>query len=100
MSRHHKKHEWSPYSSDIQRFSIYPRIQTRNDAELRVGSVVQLSISDIDEKGRGVATLNGKTIIVYNASLGAKVKAKIVKVLGDKAFAEVVETLKEVDVDY
>lgn len=102
MARQHKKHEWSPYMSDVQRFSIYPRIQVPRDEneQLRVGSVITVSINNVTDRGLGIAEYNGRKVYVYNASLGSRVKARIVKVMGDVAYAEILEVLSEVDENF
>ncbi len=102
VARHRKrKHSWNPYTSEVQRFSIYPRIRTdTGDNTVRAGETITVSIREVDEKGRGVASYRGKKVIVYNASLGSTVKARIVKVSGDTLFAEIIETLKESDTEY
>jgi len=94
-----RKHSWNPYTSEVQRFSIYPQIVTSEDL-VKEGDIITLSIREVDEKGRGIANYKGKTVIVYNASLGSTVKARVSKILGDVIYAEIVETLKESDVEY
>lgn len=102
MARQHKKYEWSPYMSDVQRFSIYPRIQVPRDenGQVRVGSIITVSVNNVTDRGLGVAEYNGRRIYIYNASLGSRVRAKVVKVSGDVAYAEILETLSEVDEDF
>ncbi len=102
VARHKmRKHSWNPYTSEVQRFSIYPRIQTdRGDNVVRVGEVIMLSINDVDEKGRGIASYHGRKVIVYNASLGSRVKAKVVKIAGPTIYAEIIETIKDSDIEY
>lgn len=101
MARHKaRKHKWNPYTSEVQRFSVYPRIQTPKEESVRVGETFTVSINDVDEKGRGIANYRGKRIIVYNASLGSRVKVKAVKVVGDTVYAQIVETLSEADTEY
>ncbi len=101
MARHKaRKHRWNPYTSEVQRFSVYPRIRVPREEGVRVGETITISIRDVDEKGRGIASYRGKTVIVYNASLGSKVKARVVKVVGDTIYAEITETLTDSDVEY
>lgn len=97
MARINKKHEWSPYTSDVQRFSVYPRITAPQEEVLKPGMTIVININNIDEKGQGVASYRGKKIIVYNASLGSRVKVKLTKVQGDVAYGEIIQTLSEVD---
>ncbi len=101
MARHRaRKHRWNPYTSEVQRFSVYPRIQVPREEGLRKGQEITVTIRDVDEKGRGISSYRGKTVIVYNASLGSKVKARIVKVVGDTVYAEITNTIKDSDVEY
>ncbi len=101
MARHKaRKHRWNPYTSEVQRFSVYPRIQVPREEQLKPGDEITVSIRDVDEKGRGIASYRGKTVIVYNASLGSRVKARIVKIAGDTVYAEIKETLSDSDVEY
>ncbi len=101
MARHRaRKHRWNPYTSEVQRFSVYPRIQVPREERVRIGEEITVTIRDVDEKGRGIANYRGKTVIVYNASLGSKVKAKIVKATGDTLYAEIVKTLTDSDIEY
>lgn len=101
VARHRaRKHRWNPYTSEVQRFSVYPRIQVPREERIGIGEEITVTIRDVDEKGRGIASYRGKTVIVYNASLGSKVKAKIVKETGDTLYAEIVKTLTDSDVEY
>ncbi|WFO75377.1 TRAM domain-containing protein [Desulfurococcaceae archaeon MEX13E-LK6-19] len=102
MARHRKrKHSWNPYTSEIQRLSIYPRIQApRDDDKPKVGDIVEVIVSDMDSKGRGIASYRGYKIIVYNAGVGSKVKARITKIAGDSIYAEVISTISESSVEY
>lgn len=102
MARHRKrKHSWNPYTSEIQRLSIYPKIQVPEDTNKpKVGDVVEVVISDMDGKGRGIADYRGYKVLVYNASIGSRVKARIIKVAGDNIYAKVLETLDESTVEY
>lgn len=101
VARHKaRKHRWNPYTSEVQRFSVYPRIQTPREEVVRVGETLTVSIKDVDEKGRGIASYRGKQVIVYNASLGSKVRVKAVKIVGDTIYAQIVETLSEADTEY
>ncbi|MEM0378390.1 MAG: deoxyribonuclease [Thermosphaera sp.] len=100
MTRQQKKHSWNPYTSDVQRFSIYPRIQQPKDDALKPGMTLTVNISDVDQRGNGVVPYRDSKIIVYGASLGSKVKVRVSRVVGDTAYAEIVETLSEADETY
>jgi predicted RNA-binding protein with TRAM domain len=101
VARHKaRKHRWNPYTSEVQGFSVYPRIQVPREEGVKPGDTITVSIRDVDEKGRGIASYRGKTVIVYNASLGSRVKARVVKVTGDTIYAEITETLTDSDVEY
>lgn len=102
MARHRKrKHSWNPYTSEIRRLSIYPRIQTpRDENRLKRGMEIEVYINNIDERGNGIANYRGYRIIVYNASVGSKVRIRINKISGDTAYAEIVRTISESSVEY
>jgi len=102
LARHRKrKHSWNPYTSEIRRLSIYPHIQTpRDENRLRRGMEIEVYINNIDERGNGIANYRGHRIIVYNASVGSKVKARIIKISGDTAYAEIIRTISESSVEY
>lgn len=90
------KNQWTPYTSDIKRLSIYPQISTHEDPPLREGEVIVVSIYDIDEKGRGITKYKGFKVIVPNASSGSRVKVKIAKILSDDtAVGHIVSVLSE-----
>jgi len=94
-----RKHSWNPYTSEVQRFSIYPQITVSEDA-VKEGDVITLSVKEVDDRGRGIASYKGKKVVVYNASLGSTVKARVIRVAGDTVYAEIVETVKESDEEY
>ncbi len=100
VSRQQKKHSWNPYTSDVQRFSIYPRIQAPQEDSLKPGRILTVEIGDVDKHGNGVVNYKGTRIIVYNASLGSKVRIRITRVNGDTAYGEILETLSEADERY
>jgi len=62
--------------------------------------ILTLNINDVDQRGNGIVSLKDTKIIVYGASLGSKVKVKISRVVGDTAYAEIIETLSEADETY
>jgi predicted RNA-binding protein with TRAM domain len=95
-----KKHNWNPYTSSVQRFSIYPTIKASEDTSLRVGDVLTVDIYDIDDKGNGVVHRGDKRIIIPNATSGSKVKVKIIKIQGDIAIGHVVKVLSESNSEY
>ncbi len=102
LARHRKrKHSWNPYTSEIRRLSIYPQVRApRDEFRLRRGMELELYINNIDDRGNGIASYRNYKIIVYNATVGSRVKARIVKVVGDTAYAEVVSTISESSVEY
>ncbi|WP_440059687.1 TRAM domain-containing protein [Thermogladius sp. 4427co] len=101
MDKHkNRKHSWTPYTSDIQRFSVYPQIQKPREDTIQTGSVVTLDISGVDDKGNGIAVYKNIKVIVKNASLGSRVQAKITRVGDGIAIAEVVRVLKDSYVEY
>ncbi len=102
MARHKKrKHSWNPYTSEIQRLSIYPRVNVPQDEfKLKTGAIIDVIVNDMDERGRGIANYRGYKIIVYNASVGSKVKVKITKITGNTAYAEIIKTISESSVEY
>lgn len=102
MARHRRrKHSWNPYTSEVQRLSIYPRVQVpKDDDKPKVGDVIEVTVSDMDNRGRGIANYKGYKIIVYDAGVGSRVKARITKVAGDSIYAEVVDTITESSIEY
>lgn len=100
VSRNNKKNNWSPYTSNLQKFSIYPSIRPREDAVLRVGDVLTVDIYDVDERGNGVVYRGNKKIVIPNAISGSRVKIKIIKIQGDVAMAHVIDLLSETNADY
>lgn len=95
MSRHQKRHQWSPYTSDIRRLSIYPQINAREERPIREGDSLVVNIYDIDEKGRGIVDYKGVKILIPNAMSGSRVKVRIVRVQGDTAVGQIVRILSE-----
>ncbi len=93
MTRYRNRKE--PYSRDIYRYSIYPRIPRPSEAgerRLRPGDVFEVEIIDIDEKGRGVAKYRNLRVLVYGgATVGDRVRVKVEKVLGEQVIARVSE---------
>lgn len=100
MSRIQKKHNWNPYTSDVQRFSVYPRIQVPQEDSVKPGKIMTVEIGDVDKRGNGIVNYKGVKIIVFNASLGSKVKIRITRVNNDVAYGEILETLSETDERY
>lgn len=102
MSRNNNKKQqgWNPYSSNIQRFSIYPSIRNPEERSLRIGDVITVNIYDIDEKGNGVVRYGDKKIIIPNATSGSRVKIKIIKIQGDIAVGHIISVLNESNSEY
>ncbi len=57
---------------------------------MKINEVYELEIQEVGRQGDGVARVKGFVIFVKNAKKGDKVKAKIVKIAGRFAIAEVV----------
>lgn len=100
VARNSKKHNWSPYTSDLRKLSIYPSIKTSEGKRVKVGDVVTVSIYDVDERGQGVIQYKDMKLIIPNAISGSRVKVKIVKVQGDVAIAHIVGVLSESSTEY
>ncbi|RLG83478.1 MAG: deoxyribonuclease [Thermoprotei archaeon] len=102
MARHKKrKHSWNPYTSEIQRLSIYPRVQVpKEDDTPKTGEIIEVFISGMDDKGRGIGYFKGRKIIVRNASVGSKVRVRITHVGKDVMFGEIIKTVSESSVEY
>jgi predicted RNA-binding protein with TRAM domain len=87
-----------PYTSDIYRYSIYPRVKYENpSSDISIGQQIVVDIYDIDDKGRGVVTYKGKKIIVPNATLGSRVLVRVVRVEKDFVIANIISVLRETD---
>jgi predicted RNA-binding protein with TRAM domain len=84
------------YSSNIQKYSVYPRPAggrggsrgTPNTSQLQPGDKISLRIISVDEEGRGVGIYRGVKVIVEGAEPGVQVSVVIRKVEGDTAYAE------------
>lgn len=102
MARHRKrKHSWNPYTSEIQRLSIYPRVKSGyEEFRLKPGMEVVVVINNVDDRGYGVAGYRGYRLHVYNASVGSKVRVRITRVQGSNAYGEIVETISESSIGY
>jgi len=89
----------SPYNVNIKRFSIYSNLydeSSRND-RVSIGDEIVILISDVDEKGRGIGKYLNYTIYVPRATLGERVRVRIVRREGRDSFsAHVIERLGEV----
>ncbi len=98
MARYKRRRE--VYKRDIHSYSIYPRIHvSRDDSPIRVNGIYTVTIRDVNEKGQGVAKLGNYTIYVYDATVGDKVKIKIVSINrnGEKAVGRVLEWLGRIE---
>lgn len=100
MSRNSKKHNWNPYTSDLQKLSVYPSIKVAESTNLKVGDVITIDIYDVDERGHGIVHYGGKKIIIPNAMAGSRARVKIVKVNKDDAVAHIIEVLSESTTEY
>jgi len=100
VSRGNRKQGWNPYSSNIQRFSVYPSIRSPEESHLRVGDVIVVNIFDVDEKGNGIVQYGGLRITIPNAISGSRVKVKIVRIHGDTAIGHIIGVLSESSAEY
>ncbi len=103
MARHRRrKHTWNPYTSEIKRLSIYPDMSGREREEkpLKPGDVIEVIVNNMDDRGRGMAGYRGMRVIVFNSSVGSKYRVRIVRVSGNTAYAEILETLSESAIEY
>ncbi|MEM0246546.1 MAG: deoxyribonuclease [Desulfurococcaceae archaeon] len=100
MSRNSKKQGWNPYTSDLQRFSVYPSIKMVEGRGIRVGDIIVVNVYDVDERGRGVVHYKDLKVIIPNATSGSRVKVKIVRVQGEVAFAHIIGVLSESSTEY
>lgn len=67
------------------------RIRTETKKDVQEGETYEVRIDAIGSKGDGIAKMNKYTIFIPNVSKGSIVKAKIKKISGTLAFAELVE---------
>lgn len=85
------------YTRDFTRYSIYPSIKRPEEfstKKLHPGQILVVDISDIDERGRGIAQYANYVIKVNGGgTVGDKVRVKISKVGETEALAEVIEFL-------
>lgn len=95
-----KKQSWNPYTSDIQRLSIYPSINVKDDSILKIGDTLTIYIDNVDDQGRGTASYKGFKIIVYNATVGSKVTVRVKEIRSREAYCETIKTHSEADVEY
>lgn len=67
------------------------RIRMETKKAVQEGEVYELRIDAVGRKGDGIAKMDKYTIFVPNVAKGSIVKAKIKKISGNLAFAELVE---------
>lgn len=67
----------------------------KKDNDMQKNQIVELEISDLSYEAMGVAHYEGMTIFVNNALPGEIVKAKLLKVKKNFAFAKIVEIIQE-----
>ncbi|NYT00319.1 MAG: translation initiation factor IF-2 subunit beta [Methanocellales archaeon] len=67
------------------------RIRTETKKEIQEGEIYEVRIDAIGSKGDGIAKMDKYTIFIPNVAKGSIVKAKIKKISGTLAFAELVE---------
>ncbi len=85
----------NPYSVDVQRFSIYHREKQGSKRTIQVGDEVNVTISEMDELGRGVVYYHGTRVVVPKAVPGEKVRIRITRINGDTAQATVIKRIAE-----
>ncbi|MEM1533272.1 MAG: TRAM domain-containing protein [Desulfurococcaceae archaeon] len=98
--QHRKKYSWDPYTSDVQKFSIYPQVNKYEHDNLKEGSIIEVIVTSSDPRGNGIALYKGKRVIMKGGSVGSKVRVKVTKVLGDTIYGEIAGTLTESGVEY
>ena len=67
------------------------RIRTEIKKEIQEGEIYELRIDAIGSKGDGISKMDKYTIFIPNVAKGSIIKAKIKKISGNLAFAELVE---------
>lgn len=67
------------------------RIRTEIKKEIQEGEIYELRIDAIGSKGDGIAKMDKYTIFIPNVVKGSIIKAKVKKISGNLAFAELVE---------
>ncbi len=95
MTRYREHRE--VYTRDFSRWSVYPKTPRPEEYKrdsVKPGTILTVEIVDVDEKGRGVAYHNNRRIKINGgATVGDKVKVKIVGSRGEETLAEIVEWL-------
>lgn len=100
-----RKNKKGVYSVDVQKYSIYPRIPKPEEykpsgGELKPGDIITVDVTDIDNKGRGIANYRGYRILVLGqATVGDRVKVKIEKVMDNIVIASILSMGKS-EVEY
>ena len=101
MARHRRrKHSWSPYFSEVKKYSIYPSYRYEEPDKIRPGDVIEVLVRDLDDKGRGIGVYRGKKIILYGGSVGSIVKARVSYISGDIIYAKIIKVLSDSGVGY
>ena len=67
------------------------RIRTEIKKEIQEGEIYEVRVDAIGSKGDGIAKMDKYTIFIPNVAKGSIVKAKIKKISGTLAFAELVD---------
>jgi len=100
-----RKNKKGVYSVDVQKYSIYPRIPKPEEykpsgSELKPGDIITVDVTDIDNKGRGIANYRGYRVLVLGqATVGDRVKVKIEKVMDNTVIASILSMGKS-EVEY
>ena len=71
----------------------YNKNNNEKEQPVSVGEVIDVEISDVGDKGDGIAKVDGFVIFVKNAVKGQNVKIRIEKVLKSVAFGKLLEDL-------
>lgn len=95
-----KKHTWNPYTSDIQRFSVYPKVKVYEDNELRIGDTIEVYVNNVDDRGKGLAFYRGFRVYINNVNVGSKVKAIVKEIKGSEVYCDKVDVVEENNVEY
>ncbi len=84
------------YSSNIQKYSVYPQPRhpehepkRASTGKIKRGDTINVRIIDIDDDGRGIGYYMGMKVIVEGVEPGIQVKVRVDKVEGDTIYGTV-----------
>ncbi len=91
-----KKRSKGVYNVDVKRYSIYPSIpkpeEFKPTEKVKPGSLIEVKVDDIDEKGSGKAKYNEyKVIIIGDVNVGQKVRVRISRIHRNIIYAKVID---------